>query len=88
MDEGGIDPVTRQYIIFSAIVSFILSFFINFFIVNLLQNSFILYGFPLSLQGIEGFTNFIYRVINTIVVGVILIIPVYLLLNWLKTRVP
>lgn len=88
MDQNGIDPVVKQYAIFAFIVSVIISFVINFFIVNLLENSFILYGFPISLKGIEGFTNFLYRLINTLITSLILVIPVYLFLNWIKSRVP
>jgi hypothetical protein len=80
------NPDVKQYAIFSLIVSMIISFFINFYIVNLLENSFILYGFPISLKGVEGFANTLYRFINTIVVGIFLSVPMYFFLDWLKRR--
>ncbi|MCS7317415.1 MAG: hypothetical protein NZZ41_03720 [Candidatus Dojkabacteria bacterium] len=84
----GIDPVTKQYLIFSTIISMIISFFFNFFLVNFLENSFILYGFPLGLKGTTGLINLFYRLINTLVVGLLLIVPMYLFLNWIKSKLP
>lgn len=79
------NPATKQYIIFSAIISFILSFLLNFFFFNLTKGS-LFTGFPISLDGKEGFTEFFLRSVNTGIFTVALIIPVYLGIQWLLTR--
>lgn len=80
-----IDPATKQYIIFSLIVSIILAAIINFVLVEMVANTFA-YGFPINLKGAEGFSGFISRVINTVVQGLILSPMVYYGLKYLQNR--
>lgn len=79
------DPAVKQYIIFSFVISIILGFLVSFVLVEGVRGGFA-YGFPINLNGAEGFTGIIYRLINTIVLGFLFTIPVYLGLKWLQTR--
>lgn len=80
-----IDPATKQYLIFSLIVSMILSAIINFALIEVLSHSF-LYGFPVSLTDTTGLGNFLARVINTAVQGLILLPLVYYGFRYWITR--
>lgn len=79
------DEAKKQYFIFSIIITLILSFIINFFLSGSLNGP-IVSGFPFSVVGIEGFTSIFYRLINTIVMTLLLVVPVYYGLMWLITR--
>ena len=76
-----IDPATKQYIIFSAVVSLLISIFINFIFVNLMTGTFA-YGFPINLGASEGIVNILLRTINTVIIGLFLTVPIYYLIIW------
>lgn len=80
-----IDPVTKQYGIFSIIISLILSFIINFLLIETLKGTFA-YGFPINLTGAEGFTLFFYRIVNTLVEALFLIVPIFVAIKWFLNR--
>lgn len=81
-----IDPATRQYIIFSLIISMIISAVLNFALVEVLSGSF-LYGFPVNLSTTSGIGNFLGRIINTAVQGLILLPLVYYGFRyWIRRR--
>ncbi len=79
------NPATKQYLIFSLIISFILSIILNFFFFSLTEGS-IFTGFPLSLEGKEGFANFLIKSINTGIFTIVLIVPVFLGIQWFLKR--
>jgi hypothetical protein len=81
----GINPATKQYWIFSGVISLIVSAIYNFGVINILEKTFI-YGFPISLAGTEGFQNFIARLLNTIIMGLILTPLTFFFFKWLETR--
>jgi len=81
----GIDPAVKQYLIFSFVIGIIVGVLVNFLLIEGVKGSFA-YGFPIVLNGVEGIANFLYRVINTVVLGGLLTIPIYLGLKWLQTR--
>ncbi len=83
MDE--INPAVKQYLIFSAVIAVIVSIIVNFMLIESLKGT-PFYGFPINLTGTEGITMFFYRIINTLIEGLLLIIPVYLIIQWLMTR--
>jgi hypothetical protein len=80
-----INPAVKQYLIFSAVIALIVSLIVNFMLIESLKGT-PFYGFPVNLTGSEGLGNFFYRIINTIVESLLLIIPVYLIIQWLLTR--
>ena len=80
-----INPAVKQYLIFSAVIAVIVSLIVNFSLIESLKGT-PFYGFPVSLAGTEGFINLVYRLINTLIEGLLLIIPVYLIIQWLMTR--
>lgn len=79
------DPAKQQYFIFSVIIAIFLALFINFFFVNYLEGT-LFYGFPISLEETSGITAFFYRVINSIVYGLVLSVPVYYGIMWLASK--
>lgn len=81
----GIDPATKQYIIFSLVISLIIGVIINFVLIEAVRGTFA-YGFPINLNGVEGIVNFIDRIINTVVIGGFITFPVYFGIKYLQTR--
>ncbi len=79
------DPAKKQYLIFSAILALIISFILNFFFFGLLQGP-IISGFPFNVTEATGVTAFFSRLVNTIVLGGFLTIPIYYFLQWLQNR--
>ena len=80
-----VDSVTKQYILFSLVIGFILSFILNFIIIDIFKGT-LIYGFPLGLSGVEGITSLIFKLINTIVLGLIIAIPVYMTIMYFLKR--
>lgn len=79
------NPATKQYLTLSIVISIIFSFIINFAFVDLAKGSF-LYGFPISINEVEGFLNFLFRLLNTAIIAAFLVFPVLLLLRELDRR--
>ena len=79
------NPATKQYLIFSFIVGILLSIIINFVLIDIIKGTF-LYGFPISLNGVDGFLNFLFRVINTLLIGTFLVIPMFYIIKELNRR--
>ncbi|MEP7103767.1 MAG: hypothetical protein ABI721_03600 [Candidatus Dojkabacteria bacterium] len=79
------DPAVKQYIVFSFVISLILGVLVNFILIEGVKGTFA-YGFPINLNAVEGVLNFVYRVINTLILGALLTVPVYLGLKYLQTR--
>jgi len=80
-----IDPVTKQYAIFSLIIGSILSFILNFLVVDIFKGT-ILDGFPLNLGGATGVIAFFYKIIDTLFLAAIFAVPVYMLIMYLLKR--
>lgn len=80
----GIDPAVKQYLIFSFVIGIIVGVLVNFILIEGVKGSFA-YGFPIVLNGVEGFANFLDRVINSLVLGALLTIPIYLGLKYIQT---
>lgn len=80
-----VDPAKKQYFIFSLVIAFIISIFYNFVLINITEGSAI-YGFPMSLVDLEGANLVLARTVNTVIIGTLLSIPVYMGLMWLQTR--
>lgn len=80
-----IDPATKQYLIFSLVISLIISALINFAFIEMLAGSFA-YGFPVNLNTSTGLSNFVGRIINTIVQGLILLPMIYYGIKYWITR--
>lgn len=80
-----IDPAVKQYLVFSFVISVILGVIVSFILVDSVKGTFA-YGFPIPLADAEGITMFIYRVINSLVLGLFFTIPVYLGLKYIQTR--
>lgn len=80
------NPATKQMLIFSFVISLIASAVINFLIVEILKTTF-LYGFPINLASTSGIGTFLSRVINTVVVGIILLPAVFYGVKYLQSRV-
>lgn len=80
-----IDPAVKQYIIFSLVISLIIGVLVNFVLIEGVKGSFA-YGFPIVLNGVEGVLNFVYRIVNTVILGLLLTVPVYFGIKWLQTR--
>lgn len=79
------NPATKQYLVLAVVISILASFVINFALVNIVKGS-LLYGFPFSLNGVEGIGDFFIRLINTIIMAGILVFPVLLMLKELNRR--
>lgn len=79
------DEAKKQYFIFAIIVTVVVSLVINFFLYGNVQGP-VIGGFPLTVAGVEGITAFLYRIINTVVTSLILVVPVYYGIMWLVTR--
>ncbi|MEO6728639.1 MAG: hypothetical protein ABIM99_01830 [Candidatus Dojkabacteria bacterium] len=79
------DPAVKQYLIFSLVIGVIAGVLINFILIEGVKGSFA-YGFPIVLNGVEGIANFLYRIINSLILGALLTIPIYLGLKYLQTR--
>ena len=80
-----IDPVTKQYAIFSLIIGLIISFILNFMIVDIFKGT-LLYGFPLNLGGVSGIVSILYKLIDTLFIGAVFAVPVYMLIMYLLKR--
>lgn len=80
-----IDPALKQYLIFSFVIAIIISFIINFGLVEGVRGTFA-YGFPINLNDIEGFGNFLARVVNTFIMGLFLTAPMYFIFKYLRER--
>lgn len=79
------DPIKKQYFLFSIVVSVILSLIINFLMVDFLKGS-LFYGFPFDLSEASGVGAFFFRVLNSLVYSVVLVVPVYYGFWWLANR--
>jgi len=75
------DPATKQYVIFSAIISLIISFILSFILPDLLKGS-IFYGFPISLSNSSGLGEIFLKTINTLILTFFLTFLVYYALMW------
>jgi hypothetical protein len=80
-----INPAVKQYLIFSAVIATIVSAIVNFALIESLKGT-PFYGFPINLTGAAGIAEFFSRIINTLIEGALLIIPVYLIIQWLMRR--
>jgi hypothetical protein len=80
-----IDPSVKQYMVFSFVVAMIVSFVINFTLMEGVRGTFA-YGFPINLNEIEGIASFFARIVNTLVMGLFLTIPMYFVFKWLRER--
>jgi asparagine N-glycosylation enzyme membrane subunit Stt3 len=76
------DSAKKQYWIFAAILALIASIFLNFTIIGSAAGPFV-EGFPISVYQAEGGGVFFSRLINSVVMGLLLVVPMYYLLNWI-----
>lgn len=79
------DSSTKQYIIFSFVVSVVISLIANFIIINGLKGT-PLYGIPINLANSAGFGEFLLRILNTLIMSVFLTLPVFWFLIWAYKR--
>lgn len=79
------DPANKQYFTFSGVLSAIISFIINFGLIDLVRGT-LIYGFPFNLNGTEGFGNFLFRLLNTAVIGAFLVFPIFYILREMNRR--
>jgi hypothetical protein len=79
------DPAKQQYLILSAIISFIISFILNFPLNDFIQaaNAF---GFPFSTANSSGIASLFIQLINTVVMGGFLIVPMYMFFDYVNNR--
>ncbi len=82
---NGVDPAKKQYFMFATVISIIISVILNFMFVGSLEGSF-LYGFPFSLEGAGDATAFIYKILNSLIMAIFLIVPVYYFINWIQNK--
>lgn len=80
------DSTTKQYILFSFVVSIVISLIANFIIINGLKGT-MFYGVPISLVNASGFGEFIIRIINSLVMALFLTLPMYWFMIWAYKRV-
>ncbi len=79
------DPAKKQYLIFSAVISFIVSFVINFFFTSA-TNIPLAGGFPITLYGSEGIGLLFGKTLNTLIIGLCLTPLIYFGIQWLQNR--
>ena len=79
------NPATKEYLKFSIIISIIFSFIINFVFIELVPGT-LIYGFPFSLNGAEGFGAFLFRILNTIIIAAFITFPVLYILRQIQRR--
>jgi len=79
------DPAKKQYFIFSLIIAILFSFFINYFVAGSLEGP-VIGGFPIEVHNASGLTGFLYRLVNTLITGIFLSVPVYYGVMWLQNK--
>lgn len=79
------DPGKRQYLIFAGILALMVSGIISFFFSGILEGPFIS-GFPIAISTLEGIARFMAQLVNTVVLGAMLTVPMYYLLSWLNQK--
>jgi hypothetical protein len=79
------DPTKQQYIIFAAIVSLIVAIFLNFTVIGAIPGLFV-QGFPLNAFGATGVGLFFIRIVNSLVMGALLVVPMYYFLQWILKK--
>ena len=63
----------------------LVSFVLNFFFAGLLNVAFVS-GFPINVVEATGFADLVARVVNTVVIGALLAVPMYYFLFWLQDK--